>query len=81
MQQMVKPEIGADGAVFCFSDYILSQIIGDELLEQLQPHRRVKRREKILPGRCRLNVGGWSQTADPAEPDASTSIVLMHFAK
>lgn len=38
------------GAVFFSSDYILSQIIGDELLEQLQPHRRVKRREKILPG-------------------------------
>lgn len=32
------------------ADSILSQIIGDELLEQLQPHRRVKRREKILPG-------------------------------
>lgn len=28
----------------------MSQIIGDELLEQLQPHRRVKRREKVLPG-------------------------------
>lgn len=38
------------GAVFFSSGYILSQIIGDELLEQLQPHRRVKRREKILPG-------------------------------
>lgn len=35
---------------FVFSGYIMSQIIGDELLEQLQPHRRVKRREKILPG-------------------------------
>lgn len=32
------------------SESIISQIIGDELLEQLQPHRRVKRREKILPG-------------------------------
>ncbi|KAG7223201.1 hypothetical protein INR49_015809 [Caranx melampygus] len=31
---------------------IISQIIGDELLEQLQPHRRVKRREKILPDGC-----------------------------
>ncbi|XP_034088773.1 UPF0764 protein C16orf89 homolog isoform X2 [Gymnodraco acuticeps] len=31
---------------------IMSQIIGDELLEQLQPHRRVKRREKILPDGC-----------------------------
>lgn len=39
------------------SDYILSQIIGDELLEQLQPHRRVKRREKILPGWSRQMVG------------------------
>lgn len=28
----------------------MSQIIGDELLEQLQPHGRVKRREKVLPG-------------------------------
>lgn len=38
----------------CFGkdSYILSQIIGDELLEQLQPHRRVKRREKILPDGC-----------------------------
>lgn len=35
---------------FFISGYILSEIIGDELLEQLQPHRRVKRREKILPG-------------------------------
>ncbi|XP_055366841.1 UPF0764 protein C16orf89 homolog isoform X2 [Betta splendens] len=31
---------------------IVSQIIGDELLEQLQPHRRVKRREKILSDGC-----------------------------
>uniref|UniRef100_A0A7N8XCX7 Chromosome 16 open reading frame 89 n=1 Tax=Mastacembelus armatus TaxID=205130 RepID=A0A7N8XCX7_9TELE len=29
---------------------IISQIIGDELLEQLQPHRRVKRRERVLQG-------------------------------
>lgn len=38
--------------MFCAvsSDHILAQLIGDELLEQLQPHRRVKRREKILPG-------------------------------
>lgn len=30
----------------------MSQMIGDELLEQLQPQlqRRVKRREKVLPG-------------------------------
>lgn len=33
-----------------FSESIISQIIGDELLKELQPHRRVKRREKILPG-------------------------------
>ncbi|XP_019745486.1 UPF0764 protein C16orf89 homolog [Hippocampus comes] len=31
---------------------IISQWIGDELLEQLQPHHRVKRREKILPDGC-----------------------------
>uniref|UniRef100_A0A8C8DNT7 Chromosome 16 open reading frame 89 n=1 Tax=Oryzias sinensis TaxID=183150 RepID=A0A8C8DNT7_9TELE len=43
-----------DKEVGCFGrDHsILSQIIGDELLEQLQPHRRVKRREKILPDGC-----------------------------
>lgn len=36
--------------LFVSTESIISQIIGDELLEQLQPHRRVKRREKILPG-------------------------------
>ncbi|KAM4598345.1 UPF0764 protein C16orf89 homolog isoform 1-T1 [Polymixia lowei] len=37
----------------CFGrdERMISQIIGDELLEQLQPHRRVKRREKTLRGR------------------------------
>ncbi|KAA8585554.1 hypothetical protein FQN60_004248 [Etheostoma spectabile] len=41
-----------DEEVGCFGrdKRIISQIIGDELLEQLQLHRRVKRREKILPG-------------------------------
>ncbi|XP_037648701.1 UPF0764 protein C16orf89 homolog [Sebastes umbrosus] len=43
-----------DEEVGCFGRdrSIVSQIIGDELLEQLQPHRRVKRREKILPDGC-----------------------------
>ncbi|XP_019950365.1 UPF0764 protein C16orf89 homolog [Paralichthys olivaceus] len=43
-----------DEEVGCFGrdKSIMSQIIGDELLEQLQPHRRVKRREKILPDGC-----------------------------
>lgn len=43
-----------DEEVGCFGrdKSIISQIIGDELLEQLQPHRRVKRREKILPDGC-----------------------------
>ncbi|RVE70068.1 hypothetical protein OJAV_G00083610 [Oryzias javanicus] len=43
-----------DKEVGCFGrDHsVISQIIGDELLEQLQPHRRVKRREKILPDGC-----------------------------
>ncbi|XP_070703473.1 UPF0764 protein C16orf89 homolog [Pempheris klunzingeri] len=43
-----------DDEVGCFGrdKSIISQIIGDELLEQLQPHRRVKRREKILPDGC-----------------------------
>ncbi|KAF7650024.1 hypothetical protein LDENG_00132360 [Lucifuga dentata] len=43
-----------DEEVGCFGrdKNIISQIIGDELLEQLQPHRRVKRREKILPDGC-----------------------------
>ncbi|XP_017260921.2 UPF0764 protein C16orf89 homolog isoform X2 [Kryptolebias marmoratus] len=45
-----------DEEVGCFGRdrNIVSQIIGDELLEQLQlqPHRRVKRREKILPDGC-----------------------------
>ncbi|XP_075999375.1 UPF0764 protein C16orf89 homolog [Genypterus blacodes] len=43
-----------DEEVGCFGrdQSIISQIIGDELLEQLQPHRRVKRREKILPDGC-----------------------------
>ncbi|XP_061555993.1 UPF0764 protein C16orf89 homolog isoform X1 [Phycodurus eques] len=35
-----------------WSGSIISQMIGDELLEQLQPHHRVKRREKILPDGC-----------------------------
>ncbi|XP_037544377.1 UPF0764 protein C16orf89 homolog [Nematolebias whitei] len=41
-----------DEEVGCFGRdmNVVSQIIGDELLEQLQPHRRVKRREKVLPG-------------------------------
>ncbi|MEQ2198986.1 hypothetical protein XENOCAPTIV_021992 [Xenoophorus captivus] len=41
-----------DDEVGCFGrdKSFISQVIGDELLEQLQPHRRVKRREKILPG-------------------------------
>ncbi|MEQ2273444.1 hypothetical protein XENORESO_004208, partial [Xenotaenia resolanae] len=40
-----------DDEVGCFGrdKSFVSQVIGDELLEQLQPHRRVKRREKILP--------------------------------
>ncbi|XP_068581842.1 UPF0764 protein C16orf89 homolog [Cebidichthys violaceus] len=43
-----------DEEVGCFGrdKSIISQIIGDELLEQMQPHRRVKRREKILPDGC-----------------------------
>ncbi|KAG7505769.1 hypothetical protein JOB18_039815 [Solea senegalensis] len=43
-----------DDEVGCFGrdKSIVSQIIGDELLEQLQPHRRVKRREKILQDGC-----------------------------
>ncbi|XP_015236884.1 PREDICTED: UPF0764 protein C16orf89 homolog [Cyprinodon variegatus] len=43
-----------DDEVGCFGrdKSFISQIIGDELLEQLQPHRRVKRREKILPDGC-----------------------------
>ncbi|XP_034749395.1 UPF0764 protein C16orf89 homolog [Etheostoma cragini] len=43
-----------DEEVGCFGrdKRIISQIIGDELLEQLQLHRRVKRREKILPDGC-----------------------------
>uniref|UniRef100_A0A1A8PLS0 Chromosome 16 open reading frame 89 n=1 Tax=Nothobranchius rachovii TaxID=451742 RepID=A0A1A8PLS0_9TELE len=43
-----------DLEVGCFGrdQSIISQIIGDELLEQLQPHRRVKRREKILTDGC-----------------------------
>ncbi|CAN9505052.1 unnamed protein product [Ophioblennius macclurei] len=43
-----------DEEVGCFGrdQSIISQIIGDELLEQLQPHRRVKRREKVLPDGC-----------------------------
>ncbi|XP_062264149.1 UPF0764 protein C16orf89 homolog [Platichthys flesus] len=43
-----------DEEVGCFGrdKSIMSQIIGDELLEQMQPHRRVKRREKILPDGC-----------------------------
>ncbi|KAM9394180.1 UPF0764 protein C16orf89 homolog [Pholidichthys leucotaenia] len=44
-----------DEDVGCFGrdPNIISQIIGDELLEQLmQPHRRVKRREKVLPDGC-----------------------------
>ncbi|XP_068605520.1 UPF0764 protein C16orf89 homolog [Brachionichthys hirsutus] len=41
-----------DEEVGCFGrdKSIVSQMIGEELLEQLQPHRRVKRREKVLPG-------------------------------
>uniref|UniRef100_A0A3B5PTS0 Chromosome 16 open reading frame 89 n=1 Tax=Xiphophorus maculatus TaxID=8083 RepID=A0A3B5PTS0_XIPMA len=38
--------------IFIENKSFISQIIGDELLEQLQPHRRVKRREKILPDGC-----------------------------
>ncbi|XP_061761634.1 UPF0764 protein C16orf89 homolog [Nerophis ophidion] len=43
-----------DGELGCFGRdrSVISQIIGDELLEQLQPHHRVKRREKILPDGC-----------------------------
>ncbi|XP_034046771.1 UPF0764 protein C16orf89 homolog [Thalassophryne amazonica] len=43
-----------DEEVGCFGRdmNVVSQIIGDELLEQLQPHRRVKRREKVLPDGC-----------------------------
>ncbi|KAM6904901.1 UPF0764 protein C16orf89 homolog isoform 1-T1 [Xenentodon cancila] len=43
-----------DEEVGCFGRdrSFISQMIGDELLEQLQPHRRVKRREKILPDGC-----------------------------
>ncbi|XP_040046473.2 UPF0764 protein C16orf89 homolog isoform X2 [Gasterosteus aculeatus] len=43
-----------DAEVGCFGrdESVVSQIIGDELLEQLQPHRRVKRREKILADGC-----------------------------
>ncbi|KAM7371506.1 hypothetical protein PAMP_008741 [Pampus punctatissimus] len=47
-----------DEEVGCFGRdrSIISQIIGDELLEQLQPHRRVKRREKILPDGCSSHI-------------------------
>ncbi|XP_068193472.1 UPF0764 protein C16orf89 homolog [Antennarius striatus] len=43
-----------DEEVGCFGrdESFISQMIGDELLEQLQPHRRVKRREKVLPDGC-----------------------------
>ncbi|XP_077387553.1 UPF0764 protein C16orf89 homolog isoform X2 [Festucalex cinctus] len=43
-----------DAELGCFGRdrSIISQMIGDELLEQLQPHHRVKRREKILPDGC-----------------------------
>uniref|UniRef100_A0A8P4G488 Chromosome 16 open reading frame 89 n=1 Tax=Dicentrarchus labrax TaxID=13489 RepID=A0A8P4G488_DICLA len=48
-----------DEEVGCFGrdKSVISQIIGDELLEQLQPHRRVKRREKILPAGRNINGG------------------------
>ncbi|KAM9779946.1 UPF0764 protein C16orf89 homolog [Neosynchiropus ocellatus] len=43
-----------DSEVGCFGRdrSVESERIGDELLEQLQPHTRVKRREKVLPDGC-----------------------------
>lgn len=48
---------------FVFSENIISQIIGDELLEQLQPHRRVKRREKVLPGQFDESPITWASSS------------------
>ncbi|XP_056143773.1 UPF0764 protein C16orf89 homolog [Lampris incognitus] len=42
---------------------IISQIIGDELLEQLQLHRRVKRREKTLRDGCSSHMTGVAVSA------------------
>ncbi|KAM9746260.1 UPF0764 protein C16orf89 homolog isoform 2-T2 [Menidia menidia] len=46
--QLQDEELGCFGR----DKSVMSQMIGDELLEQLQPHRRVKRREKVLPDGC-----------------------------
>ncbi|KAM8723390.1 UPF0764 protein C16orf89 homolog [Acanthopagrus latus] len=57
LQQILRRQ---DEEVGCFGrdKSIISQIIGDELLEELQPHRRVKRREKILPDGCSSHTTG-----------------------
>ncbi|KAM4598346.1 UPF0764 protein C16orf89 homolog isoform 2-T2 [Polymixia lowei] len=49
----------------CFGrdERMISQIIGDELLEQLQPHRRVKRREKTLRDGCSSHMTGVAVSA------------------
>ncbi|KAM3864009.1 UPF0764 protein C16orf89 homolog [Diretmus argenteus] len=49
----------------CFGrdEGVFSQIIGDELLEQLQPHRRVKRREKTLRDGCSSHMTGVAVSA------------------
>ncbi|XP_029913503.1 UPF0764 protein C16orf89 homolog [Myripristis murdjan] len=54
-----------DQEVGCFGrdERVISQIIGDELLEQLQPQRRVKRREKTLRDGCSSHMTGVAVSA------------------
>lgn len=54
-----------DQDVGCFGkdERMISQIIGDELLETLQPHRRVKRREKTLRDGCSSHMTGVAVSA------------------
>ncbi|XP_033827299.1 UPF0764 protein C16orf89 homolog [Periophthalmus magnuspinnatus] len=49
-----------DVEVGCFGRdrNVVSERIGEELLEQLQPHHRVKRRERVLPDGCSSHMTG-----------------------
>ncbi|XP_071750896.1 UPF0764 protein C16orf89 homolog [Centroberyx gerrardi] len=52
-----------DAGCFGSDERGISQIIGDELLEQLQPHRRVKRRDKTLRDGCSSHMTGVAVSA------------------